>query len=385
MAELAHIDGDDDEEGADQDRDVAVAASATVIGPDDILLSANEDGVSSSSSTSEHGASSDDALLAVTDKEVREPHPAEKGLASETKASVVSPSAVAGKSAVHSSAMVIVPGSKLAAIMGKDVGAAPAAPHSMGTMTEAQKKKVTLVRRDVDTDRNLTGVETREAGAISWKVVSTYFGNGGGWATGISLLVLFGLEQAARVWTDKWVGLWFTNKYGRGNWFYLGIYAAMGLAYGLVTFVRSLTFLFMCVAAAVNTHNQLLDHVLSLPKSFFDTNPAGRVLNRFSRDTDIMDSALPASLIQFAGCLATYVSIMVVIATSTKWFAVALGPLTIIYILIQRYYIPTARELQRIESVSRSPIYSKFSEALAGVATIRAYRKENHFTLVSDR
>lgn len=52
--------------------------------------------------------------------------------------------------------------------------------------------------------------------------------------------------------------------------------------------------------------------------------------------------------------------------------------------VLQRYYIPTARELQRLESVTRSPIYSKFSEALAGVATIRAYRREVYFTNASD-
>lgn len=50
-----------------------------------------------------------------------------------------------------------------------------------------------------------------------------------------------------------------------------------------------------------------------------------------------------------------------------------------------RYYIPTSREVQRIESVSRSPIYTKFAEAMLGVATIRAYRKEEHFTQVRAR
>jgi hypothetical protein len=54
-----------------------------------------------------------------------------------------------------------------------------------------------------------------------------------------------------------------------------------------------------------------------------------------------------------------------------RWFALALVPLTAMYFMIQRYYIPSARELQRIESITRSPIYSRFGEALAGAATIR--------------
>ena len=56
----------------------------------------------------------------------------------------------------------------------------------------------------------------------------------------------------------------------------------------------------MCVQvrAAVNLHNALLDRVLRLPVSFFDTNPSGRIINRFSRDTEIMDSVLPLSLVQ---------------------------------------------------------------------------------------
>lgn len=54
----------------------------------------------------------------------------------------------------------------------------------------------------------------------------------------------------------------------------------------------------MQVRAAVNLHNALLDKVLRLPVSFFDTNPSGRVLNRFTRDTEVMDSVLPLSLEQ---------------------------------------------------------------------------------------
>lgn len=232
---------------------------------------------------------------------------------------------------------------------------------------------------------NLTGVEAREQGSISGKVIGTYLNAAGGWKLLGALVLLYTLEQGSRVYTDMWVGIWFSDEFNRGSWFYLGIYTLLGLTYGLVTYIRSLVFLFGCVRAALNLHNQLLRHMMRLPKSFFDTNPAGRILNRFSRDTEIMDATLSASLIQFIGCVATYLSILVVISLATRWFAIAILPISIIYFFIQRYYIPTARELQRIESISRSPIYSRFSETLLGVATIRAYRKAKYFLDISDQ
>ncbi|GLI66142.1 hypothetical protein VaNZ11_009876 [Volvox africanus] len=265
-----------------------------------------------------------------------------------------------------------------AAVGGKDGAAKSAIGDSHGDA------KITLTRQATDANRNLTGIEVRESGAISGDVINLYFKAGGGWIYFGPLLVLFALEQGARVYTDTWVGNWFGDKYDRNLGFYLGIYFMLGVIYGLFTFIRATTFLFFCVKAALSIHNQLLDHILALPKSFFDTNPAGRILNRFSRDTDIMDSTLSASLIQFAGSVSTYIAILIVITIATHWFGIALVPLTVIYFTIQRYYIPAARELQRIESISRSPIYSRFAEALLGVPTIRAYRMEAGFTAQSD-
>ncbi|KAG2439872.1 hypothetical protein HYH02_010502 [Chlamydomonas schloesseri] len=260
----------------------------------------------------------------------------------------------------------------------------PCCKSACGSQPALLDRAITLTRQDGAAHRNLTGEEARESGAVSAAVLKRYLQAGGGWVCLAPLALCIVIEQAARVCTDKWLGSWFGDKYGESLGFYLGIYFMLGVVYGLATFVRSTNFLFFCVRSAVSLHNQLLSHMLALPKAFFDTNPAGRILNRFSRDTDIMDATLPQSLVQFVGALGNYLSVLVVIAIATKWFAIALPGLTIIYLLIQRYYIPTARELQRIESVSRSPIYSRFAEALAGLATIRAYRAEAHFTAASD-
>lgn len=83
-------------------------------------------------------------------------------------------------------------------------------------------------------------------------------------------------------------------------------------------------------------------------------------------------------------CMFTIFSTLVVISVAMHWFAIAIAPIVVVYAMIQRYYIPTSRELQRLESVTRSPIYAHFSETLNGIVTVRAFRLGAHFTRTSD-
>ena len=71
--------------------------------------------------------------------------------------------------------------------------------------------------------------------------------------------------------------------------------------------------------------------------------------------------------------------VMIVISSSTPTFVVLILPFAGIYYYIQRYYLRTSRELKRLESVTRSPVYSHFQESLGGISTIRAYEQEDRF------
>lgn len=76
--------------------------------------------------------------------------------------------------------------------------------------------------------------------------------------------------------------------------------------------------------------------------------------------------------------------ILAVISLSTPAFMSLIIPLALAYYGIQRYYLRTSRELKRLDSVSRSPIYAHFQESLGGVATIRAYRQQARFELENE-
>ena len=75
---------------------------------------------------------------------------------------------------------------------------------------------------------------------------------------------------------------------------------------------------------------------------------------------------------------------LVLITASTPIFIALIIPLTAVYLYIQRYYLRTSRELKRLDSTSRSPIYAHFQESLGGITTIRAYRQQRRFALENE-
>ncbi|KAK7071354.1 hypothetical protein SK128_002748, partial [Halocaridina rubra] len=111
-------------------------------------------------------------------------------------------------------------------------------------------------------------------------------------------------------------------------------------------------------------HERLLNTVVRLPMSFFDTNPSGRIINRFSKEINALDNILPMTVRSFISTGAQVVATLVVIIASTPIAAIFMMPIMLIYYFIQLVYVATSRQLKRIESVTKSPIYSHFSETI---------------------
>jgi ABC-type multidrug transport system fused ATPase/permease subunit len=115
--------------------------------------------------------------------------------------------------------------------------------------------------------------------------------------------------------------------------------------------------------------------------AWFDSQPLGRIINRFSRDIDTVDSLLPDTLRVFAFTFSMTLSIMILIAVVVPIILCVLVPVTGMYWFVQHFYRRSSIEVKRMDNISRSPLYAHFSEMLSssGQVTIRAYGSQKRF------
>ncbi|KAF9191139.1 hypothetical protein BGZ51_007720 [Haplosporangium sp. Z 767] len=192
------------------------------------------------------------------------------------------------------------------------------------------------------------------------------------------------LSQSASISTSLWLTHWSSdNDVGVGvghPLYYIGIYAALGLSFSLLTVFQAIILQVHCgIRSARVLHHEMLHSVLRSPMMFFDTTPMGRILNRFSKDQSTIDEVLPRSFSGYFRTLFQVVSVLVVVTMSTPSIIIVILPFSIVYLWLQRYFLATSREIRRLDSVSRSPVFAHFQETLGGISTIRAYRRQDRF------
>ncbi|KAG1554327.1 hypothetical protein G6F51_000001 [Rhizopus arrhizus] len=232
-------------------------------------------------------------------------------------------------------------------------------------------------------NERLMTVEEAAKGSVSWDVYKEYARSCSFYGV-IAVLVLLSLSQLASVGTNLWLKHWSSANQETGNndrvWFYLGIYALIGWSSTILSMIQTLVLWVYCaIRSARVLHSEMLETVIRSPMSFFDTTPLGRILNRFSKDQHTVDEALPRIFSGYFRVLFVVISTVLIIAFSTPAFLIVMIPLGVIYIYIQRYYLATSRELKRLDSIGKSPIYSHFQETISGVSTIRAYEQQTRF------
>ncbi|XP_048454277.1 multidrug resistance-associated protein 4 [Rhincodon typus] len=239
-----------------------------------------------------------------------------------------------------------------------------------------------------------TPEESRSEGSIGFNIYKKYFLAG---ANGFILMVAIILNlvtQVSYVLQDWWLSYWATSQEqlnttqisSQNNTmqqldvnFYLGIYAGLTIAVILFGITRSLVIFNVLVNASQELHNRMVACIIRAPILFFDRNPIGRILNRFSKDIGHLDDLLPYTCMDFLQTCLQILGVVAVAVAVIPWILIPIIPLVIVFFFLRRYYLKTSRDIKRMESSTRSPVFSHLSSSLQGIWTIRATKTEQQF------
>ncbi|KAJ7969063.1 ABC transporter C family member 2-like [Quillaja saponaria] len=218
--------------------------------------------------------------------------------------------------------------------------------------------------------------EERETGVVSLKVLARYKNALGGLWVVVVLFACYILTETLRVSSSTWLSIWTdqSTPKSHGPTFYNIVYASLSLGQVLVTLANSYWLILSSLYAARRLHEAMLHSILRAPMLFFHTNPLGRIINRFAKDLGDIDRNVAVFVNMFLGQVSQLISTFILIGIVSTMSLWAIMPLLVLFYVAYLYYQSTAREVKRLDSISRSPVYAQFGEALNGLSSIRAYK-----------
>ncbi|KAI0752843.1 multidrug resistance-associated ABC transporter [Daedaleopsis nitida] len=279
--------------------------------------------------------------------------------------------------------------------------------------------------------RKLVEQEHRETGSVKWNIYNTYLKASSYWTWGIIFSLII-LTQILGVGEKIWIKIW-GEAYGESAppvpqfsysytahvenqhvlddglahfhhaatthapllpfnltkihlppaqehpYFYIGIFAAISLASGFVNITGVMVQYTGALRASRILFEKLLRSVVRATMRWHDVTPQGRMLNRFSKDVETVDSSLASTLQQVNQSLALFAISMLTVIFVFPLFVFPAAVLGFFYRRAAIAYLNTGRDLRRMESNTRSPIFANFSELLEGIVTVRAFSAEERF------
>ncbi|KAE8913580.1 Multidrug resistance-associated protein 1 [Phytophthora fragariae] len=263
-------------------------------------------------------------------------------------------------------------------------------PERLGRRLSRSSVRSDRTTSDAGADAQLITDEDRSVGDVAWQVYKTWIMAFGGISAGLLVIIVFIATQCVNLMSTWWLSFWSEHSQPKDDdeqpadpqsqMFYVYVYMGLNVAYAVALYVRAITTYKGGLRASRSLFQDLLARILRAPTSFFDTTPTGRIVNRLSKDVYTVDESIPAT---WSMLLNTFISVLVTLATIsyvTPVFMIILLPVLVGYYISQRYFIKSSRELQRLDSISRSPVFALLSETLDGLPTIRAYRAETQFS-----
>lgn len=239
---------------------------------------------------------------------------------------------------------------------------------------ERVKSEKPLRRAELDIEEKTKQVESelsRQTGDIDcYKIYLKSLGMSVVVVTAILVCVSVGIEKMPQIWLRLW-----TEKGTNTNRLsYMGGYVAFAILASFFQLMVIACFFIVGIPRSANRlHAILLKAVMRAPLHFFTSTDNGITLNRFSQDMSLIDQALPMA---FAGTIilvAQAIADTAVIASGASYVGVIIPFGLVAVYMIQRYYLRTSRQIRFLDLELKSPLYTQFTETVAGLSTIRAF------------
>ncbi|KAM0438453.1 hypothetical protein ACHAPT_001202 [Fusarium lateritium] len=256
--------------------------------------------------------------------------------------------------------------------------------------------------------------ETRVKGTVKGSVYLTYVKSSGGvllWAACVGVYLAYqggviGRAWWLRIWTGQADGDSPSGSFHRQSiynsvvsthqllsqpstqvavqsdvFFYLKVYVAVSMGTVIIGILRYISSYFLAVRASRSIFQQMLFKVMRVPMTWLDTVPTGRVLNRFTADFNIIDERITMTWSMFFSSLLRLLGICIASCFASVYLVPPAILLLGLSIIVGRKYLVASRPLKRLESNAKSPIFELFNTTLAGISTIRAFRKTRTYLL----
>jgi ATP-binding cassette subfamily C (CFTR/MRP) protein 1 len=220
----------------------------------------------------------------------------------------------------------------------------------------------------------LIKAEERESGNIGFGTYWKYL-KAGGLTWLIMVLIAQALRTGFRVMGGIWLSWWSDPRNPRKitKSQYLGAYIGFTLGEAIFAVIGSMLFVVFAIRAGRYLHTGITRAVARAPTGWFDITPVGRIITRFSKDIDFIDVQLPQLVEQSINFFFILAGVVASIAVGTPYVLILFAIAAIAFGALTIHYRKTSIQVQRLEALSRAPIFSHFTETLEGSSTIRAF------------
>lgn len=240
-----------------------------------------------------------------------------------------------------------------------------------------------------DESGKLIEEERRAVSTIGWHIYKKYIQLGSKPLTPsifvMIVLLTVSMSTFCQLFTNVWLSFWTELRFNQPDNFYIAIYVVITCLSLVFLILQFLCYIHLTNLASRNLNVASVKRLLGAPMSYLDTTPIGRILNRFTKDTDALDNEIVEQVRLVSFSSANIIGTILLCVIYLPWFAIAIPIIATIFTFVGSFYQASSREIKRLEAVQRSHVFNNYNESLTGMEVIKAHGNVDKFINKNDR